>query len=908
MSEYLPFIIVGIATGAVYALAGVGLVLTYKTSGIFNLAHGALGTAAAYLFYTLHVQHGVAWPLAAAISVLVLGPILGIGFERFGRSLSRTTVVWRIASTAAILISIEALFTILYGTSELTFGHFLPNETFTIFGAGATWEQLIVVLISIVATLGLSVYFRVTRTGKAMRAVVDDPDLLDLAGTNPVAVRRWAWIIGCAFATLSGLLLAPDVELDPTVLTLLIVQAFGAAAIGGFSSIPMTWAGGIGIGIVAALISKVGPSGSILAGLSPSLPFVVLFLVLVFSPRTRLLIKDVGILRRPITWKAPARSQWAFGGIVLAVFLAAPAFAGFNLSQWTLALTDVIMFLSLGLLLRTSGQVSLCQVAFAAIGAAYFSKLAVDAHVPWMLALLICGLVVVPVGALLAIPAIRFSGLYLALATFGFGVLLQDMFYNTDYMFGFGGNGVTVPLPAPGSWFSTDAGYYYLVLGITVALALLTVLLVRSRLGRLLSGISDSRLALSVQGTSVTVTLVVVFCISAFMAAISGALGAAVLTNVGGDNYSPLISLTFVAMVMILPGTAPWYAIVGGLSLALLPIYIPSTDTLNYMTLTFGASVVLIALRGHPAQFRWLKRKIDGSWFGRRPAPALPAGQSGAGAERRTRIEPVTLEVQHVTMRFGGLVAVSDANIEIPSGRITGLIGPNGAGKSTVINICSGILRPSGGDVLFNGRSLLGMSPAARARLGIGRTFQQMELFESLSVRENVALGREGALAGADVLGQFVGKPGDHETIETNVARAIERCGLQAVAEVQVSELSTGQRRLVELARCLAGPFQVLLLDEPSSGLDRRETEQLGRILRAELDETGGAVLLVEHDMSLVMSVCDEIWVMDFGRVIFQGSPEAVRNSEAVRSAYLGEPVKRPERSAALQPEGLVPS
>lgn len=196
MNDILPFIIIGIATGAVYGLAGVGLVLTYKTSGIFNFAHGALATVAAFAFYYLHVQENMAWPLAAVISVVILGVALGLGFEVLARGLSRTTLALRIAATVGIMLFVIAIFTIMYGANARTYPQFLPTTTFRVVGVNVGYDQVIITLISLIATAALYVFFRAARLGKAMRAVVDDPDLLDVAGTSPRTVRRWAWIIG----------------------------------------------------------------------------------------------------------------------------------------------------------------------------------------------------------------------------------------------------------------------------------------------------------------------------------------------------------------------------------------------------------------------------------------------------------------------------------------------------------------------------------------------------------------------------------------------------------------------------------------------------------------------------------------------------------------------------------------
>ena len=887
MSEILPFIVAGVVAGSAYGLAGVGLVLTYKTSGIFNFAQGALGTVAAYVFYFLHVQHGVPWPWAATVSVLVIGPLLGILFESFARGISQTGLVWRVAATVAVTVSIEAFFTLIYGTEDRTFPHFLSQSTFSVFGTNVSYEQLIIILISLGLTVGLFVFFRIGRMGKAMRAVVDDPALLALSGINAVSVRRLAWIVGCTFATLSGLLLAPNISLNAENLTLLITEAFGAAAIGGFTNLPLTWLGGLAIGIAASLLTKYVSATSILGGLPESLPFVVLFVVLLVFPKSRALGREVILLHRRPLWRAPRRVQIVIAVVVLAVLLLVPQFVGLHITQWTGALTSVMLLLSLGLLARTSGQVSLCQVSFAAIGVVGFSHLYNDG-VPWIPALVLCGLIAVPIGALIAIPAIRLSGLYLALATLGFGIMLQDMFYGSSIMFGVSSEGLFMPMPHLG-WLHTDTetGFYYVVLVTLAITAISVVAITRSRLGRLLRALSDSPNALMTAGANVTVTRVLVFCISAFIAAIAGALAGMSVSFTSGANFDPFTSLTLFVLVMILVGGDPWYAVVGGLGITLFPVYITYESVGNYLALGFGLGAITagLGMQGQmPARLQNFLERI-----GRERPSRVPVATKVVAVDRApNRVPQKLLRVENLTVRFGGLVAVSDVSLDSSTGRIAGLIGPNGAGKTTTFNACSGLVAPTSGRVLINDEDVSKLDPSARARRGLGRTFQTPDLFMSLTVAENVALGREASLAGAGVVSQLVRRRGQRLLVDESTARALEICQIPQLAGSQVNSLSTGQRRLVELARCLAGPFSILLLDEPSAGLDRSETSRFGEILRSVVDTRGVGVLLVEHDMSLVMDICDDITVLDFGTVISRGTPIEVRTSETVRTAYLG--------------------
>ena len=252
-----------------------------------------------------------------------------------------------------------------------------------------------------------------------------------------------------------------------------------------------------------------------------------------------------------------------------------------------------------------------------------------------------------------------------------------------------------------------------------------------------------------------------------------------------------------------------------------------------------------------------------------------------------TAVAPTDLQISDVTVRFGGLLAVDGVTLSAPRGSITALIGPNGAGKSTTFNACAGTV-PATGTVRLGDGVLDRYSPAQRAQRGLGRTFQRIELFDSMTVEENVAMGPESLLAGRRPWRQLMATRAEQRDVRHRVAEAVDTCGLGALARRLAGELSTGQRRLIELARAMASPFSFLLLDEPSSGLDMSETEEFGRILHAFVARTGIGVLLVEHDMALVRSVCRYVYVLDFGKLIYEGATAEALASDVVQAAYLG--------------------
>jgi ABC-type branched-subunit amino acid transport system ATPase component len=246
------------------------------------------------------------------------------------------------------------------------------------------------------------------------------------------------------------------------------------------------------------------------------------------------------------------------------------------------------------------------------------------------------------------------------------------------------------------------------------------------------------------------------------------------------------------------------------------------------------------------------------------------------------------LVIDDVTVRFGGLVAVHRLSLTAHAGHITGLLGPNGAGKTTTFNACTGVVSTSNGTIKLGRTRLDGHSTASRASMGLGRTFQRMELFDSMTVAENIAIGPEAAFSSRRPWGQLVAPRRERVEIASRVDAALTRCRIGHLAGRTAGDLSTGERRLVELGRAIASPFRFLLLDEPSSGLDVHETEDFARVLLEHVAETGIGLLLVEHDMALISAVCDYIHVMDFGRKICEGPTAETLASEAVRAAYLG--------------------
>jgi branched-subunit amino acid ABC-type transport system permease component len=593
MKALLEFIIVGLVSGSLYGLAAMGLVLTYKTTGVFNFAHGAVAAAAAFAFYQLRDVNGLPWPVALVLAVGGFGLLAGTIIGRLSRRLSDIRPELEVVATVGLLLLIQGFIEWHFGAATKPFREFLPTRTVDLAGVAVRYGQIITVAIAAAAAVFLFVLLRYTRLGMRMRALVSDPSLLGMTGASATRVRTLAWVIGCSFAALSGILIAPALGLDASLLTLLVVQAFGAAAIGLFTSLPLTYLGGLVIGVGASLLTRyVNGTSQAILGLPSALPFIVLFAMLILAPKRRL---SRGPARtRPPTpppIRVPPRVAVAGAAVTTAVAAAVPLFVGAKLPVFITAVSFVPLFLSLALLLHLSGQISLCHAAFAAFGATTFSHLTHGMGVPWVPALLLSAAAVVPLGAAVAIPAIRLSGVYLALATFGLGILMQRVAFGTALMFG--GRGYrSAPRP---SFATSDRTFYLLALAVAVVCAALVTLVVRSRLGRLLRALGDSPTALGTQGLDVNTTRTLVFCLSAAVAGLAGALFIAAPGQASGTGFGPFQSLTWLAVLAICGRRVVFSSALAAAVLVVLPAYLPSS-LVHVQTMLFGGAAIVAAL------------------------------------------------------------------------------------------------------------------------------------------------------------------------------------------------------------------------------------------------------------------------------------------------------------------------
>lgn len=910
MHHFVEFAIFGIGIGGVYGLLGNGLVLIYRGSGVVNFAHGAMAMSAAYIFYEFNRVDGWGfWP-AFVVSVLIL---TGIGvFTQLVimRRLRNASPISRLIATLGVLAILDGLFSLWFATAPNTaIPPSLPHGTFHVDGFSISQEAVSLLGIATAICIVLYLWSRHTRMGLAMVAVAESSDAASSLGWSPQTVAAITWAGGAALAAIAGVLIVPVSGLDITNLTLIVVDALAAALLGGFLSFPIVLVAGLVIGIVQSEMAYFVSQ----PGWSETVPFIAIILVL--------LVRGRGLpVRGHVLERLPRVGSGRFRPAVALPLTAALAvcIATFFPQDLTVAITVQIavatVLLSIVVVTGYAGQLSLAQFCLAGVGALVAGRLAAVEGWPF-LACLVCGaLAAAAVGVVVGIPALRTRGVNLAIVTLGLGLALEDLvFLNPNYTGGVGGTVVQPP-----TFFGlslnpvTDPKNYAIFsLVVFVLVAIVVSNIRRSRSGRRLVAVRANERAAASLGISVTGSKLYAFALAAGIAGVGGVLLDFMNPVLQFTTFGALTSANFVGYATI-GGlghiTGPLFGSgfeVGGIGSLILNQF-ASIDT--WLPLIGGIVLVAILLQNPdgiagapaPAFLRRLASKLR-----RHPpetARIAPAGQQPEGVVPGTAVtdsRPLRLEeltVRGMTVRFGGVVAVNNVSLVVKPGEVVGLIGPNGAGKTTLIDAVTGFVPAQSGSVLLGDRPLDRMPPYRRARCGVMRTFQSLELFEDFSVEDNFLVASDKRDKAAYLVNLVHrGKT----TMGTDAVDAITQFELTEFLKRSPRDLPYGVRRLLGIARAIAAGPAILLLDEPAAGLNDVETAELARLIRHLSREGNIGVLLVEHDMTLVMDVCDRITVLDFGTVIAEGTPDEVRNDAAVVEAYLGSASTRAALGAA---------
>lgn len=617
----IPFVVTGLVVGSIYAVAAFGLVLTYRTTGLFNFAHGAVAMVAGYAFYQLRDDWGWPTPIALALTLLVIAPAVGVLVDRvLFRSLASSSQASRVVVTIGLLVLLRGVIEIVFGADPKPVAPYLPQDTVAVGSTNVGYDQIAVGVVALACFVGLHLFFARSRTGLAMRAVVDDPGLVAGAGFGPGRLSSMTWALGSALAGLAGVLLAPLVGLDTTTLTLLVVQAFAAAVIGRLTHLGRTYVAALALGVAGSVMLKLFEDvPDLVNGLRPSLPFLFLFAYLVVARRGSL--RELGTR---VPWQGTARARdvpWlpvAVLGGVLAMTL--PDARLIVLGQ---AIVLAIAYLSITILTGTSGLISFAQAGFAGTGAFVTIHL-LRAGVPFPLAVLLGALSVVPFGVLIAIPALRLSNLFVALLTFGFGLLIDGLVFTSWLSFSGGQDGLRVDRP---SLLAGDRAVTLFVLAVLVLVLIGIGWLRRSALGRTLVAMRDSPDATVSTGLDLLWPSLAVFALAAFVAALAGGTYAVLLGAASRTYFQTFTSVAWLTAVVVggVQGAG------GALLAALLSVYVPdlladNPEALQYVNPAFGLGAILLAR--HPGGLDGLLRSFR---LGRLIAVRRPSAASAAG-------------------------------------------------------------------------------------------------------------------------------------------------------------------------------------------------------------------------------------------------------------------------------------
>jgi ABC-type branched-subunit amino acid transport system ATPase component/ABC-type branched-subunit amino acid transport system permease subunit len=929
-------IFIGLIEGLSIGLLSLGIVLIYRTSRVINFAVGSIGALAATMLALLVSNYGWNYWFALAAALAT-----GVAFAAF----VELTVITRLFTAPRVILLVATI-----GIAQLAdlFRNALPdlgiqlgaryplpfNGEWTVAGVRITSAEIIVLIAVPLIATGVSLLLGRTRVGKTVQAAASNADKARLSGINPKLVSTFVWTLSGLLAALTTVMLAGTKgqlvgleTLGPATLT----RVLAAALIGSLVSFPRALTGGVVIGVLEALLRFNYPAqgGRIEALLFVGIAVSVWVITrrrrsapqesFSFAPRVR----PVPTALRQRWWVHNLTPLMALVGLAIAALLPLAITLPSRQFLWTEMLLTATLALSLVVLTGWTGQLSLGQATFAGIGALGTAALVRGAtlgvgvgdasfdidlpEIPFLAATIIMTAVCVCVALVIGLGALRVRGLMLAIVTLGFALAAQQYLWRTNFFSD--GNATSVPLPrgSVGPFdLSSQRSYYWFSLALLALVVLLIARLRRSGIGRIIIAVRDNPDSAAAYTVSPTRAKLIGFGLAGGIAGFAGsALGGLFVTISFNDLFDVDASFTAVSVAVIGGIGSIAGPILGALWVVGLPALWPNNDLIPLLTSSVGLLILLMYFPGGLVQIGINARDALLTALARRASDDGPTARPSASAIATTTDRTGTrnadgsvLATDNLQVRFGARVAISAVNIVAMPGETIGLIGTNGAGKSTLLNAIGGYV-PASGRVHLLGRDVSSLSAAQRARVGIGRSFQTASLFPDLTVRETVQVATEaryrtGLPATAMFLPRGFARGRQQRALADDI---IGYLGLGRYADHFISDLSTGTRRIVELAGLIAIDQPVLCLDEPTAGVAQREAEAFGPLINQIKTELNATVIVIEHDMPLIMTISDRIYCMEAGQVIAEGEPEAVRADPTVIASYLGTDERAIKRS-----------
>jgi ABC-type branched-subunit amino acid transport system ATPase component/branched-subunit amino acid ABC-type transport system permease component len=907
MSELPAHLLLGVGNGAVFGALALALVLTYRSSGVLNLGTSAIALYAGYTFALLR-QGRFFIPIPGPPSSVSLGGDLAIGpamvislaaatalgvlsYLLIFRPLRHSPPTARLVASVGLLAVIQGSIAARLGTEVVSASPVFPATPLRIGGMFVQRDRLYFGATILAIAIALAVIMRYTRFGLATRAAAETEKGAVVTGISPDKIAIANWAISSLIAGLAGILIAPIVPLQPVAYTLFIVPALAAALLGQFNAIAPAVIGGLVIGMLQSEITFLQADHSWLpqTGLQEMIPLVLIFFMLIVRGRSlpgrgALITHTLGRAPRPRAVVGPA-----IAGTVLGIAAILATQGQYRAALVTTVITGIIC-LSLVVVTGYTGQISFAQLTLAGASGFLLSTATTSWGLPFPVAPLVAALITTGIGVAVGLLTLRASGMSAAVVTLAFAVAIEAFWFDNSALNGGLAGASVKPARLFGLDLSVGVGTERSAFGIMcvlvlVALAVGVALLRRSRLGGAMLAVRANQRSAAAAGINVRLVRLIAFGGGAFIAGLGGdllsyqqtAVPAATFTAIGGIG---LFATAYLAGVTSVAGGVLGGVLTGG---GLLFVLLDKAVSFGSWYDVITGILLIVTVITNPEGLARGIHAIGDRWQARsrgrehptvpaavpnRPAGTVPDRPADKRAAGGIPGEPARtlLSVRNATVTFGGVTAVREVSLDVPARGIVGLIGPNGAGKTTLMDAITGFA-PMRGKIIFAGRPIAGLKPHQRVRQGLGRTFQGIELYDDLSVAENVAVGAQSG--------------------KRDLSGLLASLGLDELRTRPVAEMSQGRRQLVSIARALASAPDLVLLDEPAAGLDSLESAWLAERLR-DIRASGVGILLVDHDMNLMLGLCDFLYVLDFGSVIASGTPAEIRANDKVISAYLG--------------------